>query len=132
MMDYSQPGPSGVKRPRKAKKTFESKRPLTDEELQQYLMDSDDDIADPDFIGSESECDSDDSEDEEAEISTLDLDVTSDILEFVEPENTQIPTVIPPREMPADAVMWDATEYVPKQIPFTRQRELLVQPNGKL
>lgn len=134
-MDDNQAGPSGAKRPRKCAKKWESKRTLTNKELEDYLLDSDDDIADPDFEVSDSECTfSGDSEDEEAEIpilEDLDLDVTADILNFAD-LGTGVKTQEATTQETTNApVTWEAKEAIPKQIPFTRKRELLIQPNGK-
>lgn len=141
-MSDSAAGPSGVKRPRLCKKTYQYRKPLTDKELEQYLLDSDDDIADPDFIDSDFEQEresSDSSEGEEKDnippaldepnpdtssnISNVSNSVTSVIL---------VNTEVPHRPTASDSVVWSTVEKIPKQIPFTRQKEMLIQPNGKL
>ena len=72
-MSDSEAGPSGVKRPRLGKKTFQRRVPLTQEELERYLLDSDDDIGDPDFEESDDESgSSSDSDDPELDLSVLD------------------------------------------------------------
>lgn len=132
VMDDDPAGPSGIKRPRKCTKTWEFKRPLTEKELEDYLNDSDDDIVDPDFELSDSESAySENSEDEETENPTLE-DLGLDITDPETSLNTQIPTPMSTHKTPAPSVIWDTKEAIPKKIPFTRQRELLVQLNGKL
>ncbi|KAG5892852.1 hypothetical protein JTB14_022173 [Gonioctena quinquepunctata] len=67
-MNKSRPGPSGTKKPKISKKAENSvwnRYSLTEEQLLQYLMDSDDDIKDPDY--SESDSEFEDSDDEEPE-----------------------------------------------------------------
>ncbi|KAF2882354.1 hypothetical protein ILUMI_23821 [Ignelater luminosus] len=53
-MEDSQPGPSGIKKPRLASKTT-FKRYLTEEELEKMLYESDDNLEDPTFIDDDAE-----------------------------------------------------------------------------
>ncbi|KAG5879737.1 hypothetical protein JTB14_033339 [Gonioctena quinquepunctata] len=133
-MNESRPGPSGIKNPKISKKVENSvwnRYPLTEEQLLQYLMDSDDDIKDPDY--SESDSEFEDSDDEEPEdICTGDDLNTSSALDFppvlspLSPPRPHTPSAQgPPPQGPLPSV-----EDIPTVIPFSKQRELLIQPDG--
>lgn len=138
-MSDSESGPSGVKRPRLGKKKVHGRVILTQKDLEQYLLDSDDDIGDPDFEESDDEFYSSDSDDSE-----LDLPIPDDNTARTLDNNLHLstpvtsPIIIPtpqPKQntasqIPAEEASWDTVEEL-KELTFTRQRELLVQPNGK-
>lgn len=144
-MDGSCAGPSGVKKRKTVKKIQKPIRknyPLTEEELMQCLMDSDDDVKDPDYSESDGEDDEYSDDEEIMDISgytdyntSIDLDVTraSTPSPFRPETPAQPPVQMPPAQVqpPQAPVMWDSVEYVPTNIPFTKQSELLIQPSGK-
>ncbi|CAG9822227.1 unnamed protein product [Phaedon cochleariae] len=126
-------GPSGAKRPKLGKRTFEQTVPLTQDDLERYLLDSDDDVGDPDFEESDVGWDGSSDSDEELDLSVLEEntpDVSDNNLDLATPQRpTPQLKRKAPAQAPADVVIWDAVEDNMTQIPFTKQRELLVQPN---
>lgn len=127
-MDVNQAGPSGVKKRRVIKKTVpggntvRDKYPLTDNELEKYLLDSDDDIGDPDYNSDSSSnmyiSENSDSEAEGPLDTTLDdsnSDLSSNIADVPQPAG--IPPPLPQRPV-NDAVIWNADEFIPTQIVF--------------
>lgn len=133
-MDENQAGSSEVQKRRVTRKTSEhtvrNKYPLPEKEMEKYLLDFDDDIADPESNSDEWISDNSDSEAElpldNTTLDQSDADMTSDILDL--PQVAAIPPV--PQRPVKDAVIWNSDEYVPTQIRFTKKNELLVQPNG--
>lgn len=153
-MDDSKAGPSGIKKRKvaqKVQKTMRDRYPLSDEQLSAYLMDSDDDVNDPDYLESDSnysESDQGDSDfEQEVDVSTRndDLDIgNSDFLQAptspspsrqtpgTQPPQTPgtPPPQTPPAETPPLPVIWNSVEDVPRVIPFSKHRELLIHPEG--
>lgn len=139
-MNESRPGPSGMKKQKMSKKvnSVRDRYPLTEEQLLQCLMDSDDDIKDPDYAESDSEFENSDDEEPE-DICTGDDPTTSSALDFppvVSPSSPpRCPTISaalrPPPQGPLPTVIWDSVEDIPTVIPFSKQRELLIQPDGE-
>ncbi|XP_074040069.1 general transcription factor II-I repeat domain-containing protein 2B-like [Leptinotarsa decemlineata] len=99
-------------------------------------MDSDDDIKDPDYAESDSEFENSDDE-EPGDICTGDDPTTSSALDFppvVFPSSPpRCPTISaalrPPPQGPLPTVIWDSVEDIPTVIPFSKQREPLIQPD---
>lgn len=130
-MNDNQAGPSKVKRRRTSKKPSKYNIPLTEEQLLYYLENSDDDLDDPDFEVINDTSDSDSNSDNEVNIlnasdddNELDLDHSIDIPDRPQAVSTQ--------QIIENTAKWDSVADIPTGIPFSKQKELLVLPNGKL
>lgn len=130
-MDDSEAGPSESKKPRIRKFGVRRRQPLTDAQLEQLLLNSDDDISDPDYTDSEGDSEnSEDSDIEEIDSAAIsDTDNDNVLLSNVAtPQN-----VVQPRDNQGPSIItWDANQNNAKDFRFTKKRELLVQPNGKI
>lgn len=114
---------AGAKGQKKDEKKFVYKPPLTDSDLERLLLESDDDLADPDYTDSELDGKSD------SDVDEVDVPVESDS----DLDTFSLPIPIQTNQRATidsdEPVKWTQTPSK-RTVPFTGKQELKTLPNG--